>query len=492
MAPPSRPAGAVALRVLREVTGRSQDEVARACGFHRDTLLAYEKTGRPSEDNLRRLLAALGFTPADYADAVEFVEDLRTRLGGPRAEAGTAGSESERRLRSLAARLGREEAQVYLEHRRLWRREIETAEGRAEGVRLWKRLRKHLGLEVRRQVVEANPEFWQWGLAVEVSHRSREAAARDAREALELGELAVAVAERVDEPGFFSRQVHAYALAFLANALRVKGELRLAERTFERSARQWDFEQETGRGAIDAAQVWSLKASLRRDQRRFPEALALVERALEEKVGAEREPILVKKISIQHIAGDHAGLIVTCSEVLPLLEVSGQSHLLFLTKTSLIGSLIEVGSYEDAKSLLPEAHRLSHQNENRLDHLRFQWMEGTLKIQSGQVEQGLAQLSSVRDEFAQHKMFYDVALVTLEMSIHYLKQGNPQPVRRLAHQLARFFNGEGGHQETLAAVHLFYQAAAAETLTLQEAQRLFKFLKKARYNPDLHLATWQG
>jgi hypothetical protein len=492
MAPPSRPAGAVALRVLREVTGRGQAEVAGACGLHPDTVIGYEKTGRIPEESLRKLLAELGFTRADYSDAIEFVEDFQTRLGWPRGAEADPGDEGERRLRRLAARLGREEAQVYLEHRRHWQQEVEVAEGRAAGVRLWKRLRKHLGLEVRRRLVEANREFWQWGLAVEVSHRSREAAARDVREALELGELAVFVAERVDEPGFFPQQVQAYSLAFFANALRVKGELRLAVRTSERGERQWDFERDPGSGALDAAQVWSLKASLLREKRRFPEALALIERALEGKVGAEREPLLVKKVSVQHIAGDHVGLIATCNEVLPLLEESGQSHLEFLTKTNLLGSLIEVGGYVEARALLPEAHRLANQNKSRPAILRFRWMEGTLNVHSGQAERGLLQLAAVRDEFAQYKIFYDVALVTLEMSVYYLQQGNPHPVKRLANQLAHFFKSEGGHQEALAAVQLFYQAAAAETLTLQEAQRLFKFLKEARHNPELHLAAWQG
>jgi hypothetical protein len=488
MPPHPRPASAVALRVLREVTDRGQEEVARAVGLHPDTLLGYEKKGTVPEENLRKLLAELGFTRADYLDAIEFVEGQRERLGWPRAGEGDAGDAGERRLRRLAASLGRQQAQMYLEQYRRWQQEAELA----EGVRLWNRLRKHLGLEVRRHVVEANPELWHWGLAVEVSHSSREAASRDAREAVELGKLAVFVAERVEGKGFFPRQVHAYALAFFANALRVKGELRLAVQTSERGERLWDFERDPGSGVLDAAQVWSLKASLRRDQRRFPEALALIERALEGKVGAEREPLLVKKQLILVRAGDDEGVIATCKEILALLGGADNSRLEFQAKTNLLYSLVEVARYDEARALLPAVRGLAAQNPNRLEVLRAHWIEGTLVVQTGQVEQGLVLLAAVRDEFVEQKILYDVALVTFEMSVYYLKQGNSQPVKRLAQQLARFFNGEGGHQEALAAVQLFYQAAAAETLTLQEAQRLFRFLKEARYNPELHLATWQG
>jgi hypothetical protein len=47
------------------------------------------------------------------------------------------------------------------------------------------------------------------------------------------------------------------------------------------------------------------------------------------------------------------------------------------------------------------------------------------------------------------------------------------------------FEAQGVHQEALAALRLFYEAAKKEEATAALARRVAEYLRKARYNPEL-------
>jgi tetratricopeptide (TPR) repeat protein len=67
----------------------------------------------------------------------------------------------------------------------------------------------------------------------------------------------------------------------VANAIRVeRNDLPPAGEPFERTRGQWEAGADTDPGLLNEARVLSLEASLRRTQRRVPEAVALLDRAL--------------------------------------------------------------------------------------------------------------------------------------------------------------------------------------------------------------------
>src|SRR5437868_6386038 len=102
--------------------------------------------------------------------------------------------------------------------------DVALARSRAEAPVLWERLERHPP-ERRLALVRATRSFASWGLAELLSRESERIAPEDARHAVELAELAVAVAESVedDEPAeaHWTYQLRALAWSYLGNARRV-------------------------------------------------------------------------------------------------------------------------------------------------------------------------------------------------------------------------------------------------------------------------------
>src|SRR5262249_21629041 len=139
-------------------------------------------------------------------------------------------------------------------------------------------------------------EFQIWALSELLCLASGKALASDVAHGMHLAKLAVAVAEAIPGDNPFLRKVRWHAWAHLGNGLRVLGELNKADEAFATADRFWKPGQ--GRADIvllDEARVVAMKASLRREQRRLPEARELLDQALELDQGPLRASILVSK-----------------------------------------------------------------------------------------------------------------------------------------------------------------------------------------------------
>ena len=116
--------------------------------------------------------------------------------------------------------------------------EVSLCRQRAEG--LWQRL-KGLSEEVRLAVVRVAEEFQNWALCVRVCEESIAEASRQVERSASLARLAWEIAERVpDDPEGWRLRLRGYALAHVANTLRVSGELNAADAAFEEAKRLWD------------------------------------------------------------------------------------------------------------------------------------------------------------------------------------------------------------------------------------------------------------
>jgi hypothetical protein len=58
-------------------------------------------------------------------------------------------------------------------------------------------------------------------------------------------------------------------------------------------------------------------------------------------------------------------------------------------------------------------------------------------------------------------------------------------VKKLSEEMFWIFKAQGVHQEVLAALRLFYEAARNEEATAELARGVVDYLKKARYHPEL-------
>lgn len=370
-----------------------------------------------------------------------------------------------------------------------------------EAPALWRKLEPYSPGR-RRGLVQDTNRFLSWGLCELLCRKSREAASADANEAVDLAELAVLIAELL-RPGrsveeAWLQELRALAWAHLGNARRVLGELRSAEEAFEASAGLW----EKGASEIDDALgfgpvILDLKASLYRAQRRFGEALLLLDQAVLAWLhGSEetRDPhlagrALIKKAYTFDQMGEPERALETLREAAPLVDSDRDPRLLLCVRHNLLWSLTTLHNWDEAAALLPEVETLSRETGSALDLVRLRWAEG--RIAAGRGETGRAEglLREVRREFADRKMGYDAALASLEQAALYADQGRTAELRELAWELLPLFHSRDVHREALAALTLFQQAAAQETATLEMIRSLGSYLARARQDPEL---KWEG
>ncbi len=158
--------------------------------------------------------------------------------------------------------------------------------------------------EVRLARLHADPRFVSWGLCELLIHRSCQSAPVQPSEALHFADLAVHVADRISEAGLFEDlwvyQLRSLAWATHGNALRVQGDLPGAERSFDMADSWWEAGSVGTEDALGYEPVlMDLKAPLRTAQRRFPEALKLLDTAVELFLNGEhRDPHLAGRALI--------------------------------------------------------------------------------------------------------------------------------------------------------------------------------------------------
>jgi hypothetical protein len=92
-----------------------------------------------------------------------------------------------------------------------------------------------------------------------------------------------------------------------------------------------------------------------------------------------------------------------------------------------------------------------------------------------QREEALRLLDEAQQEFAERKMWYDVALALLETAVLLLEEGRTAEVKELT----------PANREALAALRLFHEAAEREEATAAFASRVLSFLFRARHDEGL-------
>lgn len=121
------------------------------------------------------------------------------------------------------------------------------------------------------RAAETDETFHTWGLCVHLIQQSRDTCLIDARRATDLAILAARIALALPKDTYhpeWVQDLQARAFASLANALRVFGELEAADRAFADAERRFSW-----LNPATEAELLILKSSLRREQRRYPEAL---------------------------------------------------------------------------------------------------------------------------------------------------------------------------------------------------------------------------
>ena len=476
--PPAPPLNA-ALTVLRSLLSWPQNELAAVLGCGPTLLSDYEAGRKPlSRERLDEIAAVLGLPDGAVDQTLAYIKSFYA-LVAPEGGALIRGNGAEATVSQVAAA-----AEVFARAALSLGPLRRAEEARAQARVLWERMKGQPSAR-RRLLVESSLEFRSWALCELVCEKSLEAAADRADRALDLAGLAVRIAELAPGEMTWRKRLQGYAMAHLANARRVSGDLPAADETFARARSLWDGGAGGDEGFLDKALVPGMEASLRLNQRRLPEALSLLDQALSVDQGALRKQLLISRANILELLGDFEGAVSALREVAPAITREEGPRLLWLVLFTMANNLLLAGKPDETEALMPQLRELAIQLSNELDAIRLRWLEGRIAAAFGRREKAMIALSGVREDLATRRIAYDAALVSLELAALFLEVDRTGEVRSLARQILWIFQAQGVHREVLAALRLFCEAAERETATLEMVRRMLNYLRRAQNDPNL-------
>jgi tetratricopeptide (TPR) repeat protein len=335
----------------------------------------------------------------------------------------------------------------------------------------------------QRLLLEASSAYRDPRLCLRFCQESESAAAHDPEIAKRLAETALLVARHVPEA--LRSRAQGWSLGFIGNAQRViGGDLASAERSFSQAWRLWRSGKDP-EGLFSEAYLLDLEASLRRAQRRFPQALKLQANAIAlaklDEIGAI---LLNNAVTYQH-QGNHEEALRVLARAEKAIDGKRQPRLLYGVLFNRASNLLLLGRAEEAAPLVPKVRSLADRLANDVDGIRTTWLEANCAAGLGRREEALAKLEEVRQGFADTPLPFDYALASLDVIVLYREENRFRDIQNLAAGILEFFKAQKVHPEAIAAVILFQEAAENEKVTTALVQRLKDYLAEARRRPGV-------
>jgi tetratricopeptide (TPR) repeat protein len=480
---PKPPLSSVTILALRKAKGLTDAELGERAGMSEKMANLYQSGSREPKGEVReRLVAALDCAPG--ADVpVERALERACRPGEePLSPVDLTPAERSALARAtLAGGLAWADAAEERLVRFLRARRAERARRKADP--LWEVLRRCPSRR-RRLLIEVSEPYQRWYVAERLAHESERAASHRPALALELAELALRAAELSPGTDLWHARMEGYGLLFVSNARRVQGDLHRADADLARAEDLLKKGAPADPGLLAPWRLPDRKASLRRAQRRFEEALDLHDEALA--LGPETAGrILLNKSATLEQMGEAEQALEVLEQAEPKVEAQGEPNLLFALRFNRAAALLDLNRAREAEELLPRVRELALELRQDLHLVRLRWLEGRVHAGLDRTEEAIKALEEVREKFAKLNMAYDCALASVKLGALYLRQGRTGEVKALARWMEQVFRSLGIHQEALKALLLFCNAVRQEWATAELAERLFSYLQRARHDPGM-------
>jgi tetratricopeptide (TPR) repeat protein len=335
-----------------------------------------------------------------------------------------------------------------------------------------------------------------WPLCEALLRKSYELRFSDPKRMLDLADSAAGVAEHIrlekyPWPGFVA-DLRARAFAELGNAYRVNDRLSEADAAFERAE---EFLEEGTGDPVLHARVLDLLASLRSDQRRLEETIALLDQVHGLYLEAD-DPHLAGRALISmggatRCLGHPREAVGMFEKGLRLLTPERDAQLVAIAQQGLLDALTDAGEYRLASRRLFQSNLRVAFAAEPLNLLRLLWVEGKIHAGLGRPARAERAFLEVRREFLRLGQVYDASLVGLELSVLWLRQGRATEVRTLAKEMHETFEALGVEREAVRALQFMREACRVQAVTVSMIERVRTFLQRLpslpglRFEPEL-------
>ena len=249
--------------------------------------------------------------------------------------------------------------------------------------------------------------------------------------------------------------LRARTLAELANAYRVADNFGMAASVLG-DASAW-----ASRGTGDlrlAARLGDLSASFLSDERRFREAIALLERVRVqyEQLGENHLAgrALIKQGLFTGYAGQAESAVLLLAQGLKLLEPGREPALRLSGLHAMALHLVDAGHPQAARDLVEGARSLYQRDGSRLNQIRLRWLEGKIAFGLGEDVEAESAFQAAREGFLAEVQQFDAALVSLDLALVLAKQGRRKEIFLLVDRMVATFRRLGIRREALAALVL--------------------------------------
>ncbi len=244
-------------------------------------------------------------------------------------------------------------------------------------------------------------------------------------------------------------------------------------------------ELSSGRG-IDPetrAAVVSLKASLRRDQRRFAEAHSLVDEAISLARLSERPALiarhLINKATIHNLAGEPDAGISVLEEALALIRDTEEEALLLVAYFNLVVCYVDAGRIHEAAEQLPAIRQYYREHGQLYQSIRLRWLEGRVTRDLEDLEAAEKAFLDARAAFLDMEDYHDAALVCLDLADLYIRRQRPTELQELTSSLVPLFNTLKLRGEKLLSFKILCDAVESREATSALVENVRQHLQDA-------------
>lgn len=467
-----------AVRRLRVEMRWSDDRLGKANGLSSGVLHNLENGWRkePTRREAEQLIAPLELPPAalDMSDA--FGRWVRAAAPPPAPVAPE--EEDARRCTVAAGLIGLHVARSVYPALLRQVREERFARDRREADERCKLLRNLPSVQTRRERIENAEDYQTWAVVERLAHESERAAAHSPAQAIEWAELALFTVRFVPGPESRRLRLEGYATFYLANAFRVGNDLDGSEEGFSKAWGLWNAGAADDFLPLDEGRLLDREASLRREQRRFPEALELHKRALE--ISPEKGRILLNMAFTLEQMGDVEAAVKALQQARPDIERSGSPRDIFGLRFNLAVNYLHLGQPTAAEKLVPGIRAVALQLGNELDLTRTLWLEARVDAGLGRPAKATDALEQVFENLISHGLPYDAALAGMDLAVLHLEQGHSREVMVLARRMETVFVSFGIEREALSALLVFCEAARKQEATVELARQTAEIIERSQ------------